>query len=369
MKKIIKVTYPLLCVIIPFIVYNLLAGKSIVIPIVIASTMCGALAHLYDNKYIGWGAAIVMLIPPIGMLLFPFCYSYILFGWICLVLPGWLLTTYLIRCLAAKLIKSGQSFNAIIITRKIFIFCLVIMAILFIIPGLYSIVDSQEWNKHHFSFEENIIGLLGSAGWTLLVGVELYKSTRRVYLFKNYYKPYYFLFLRRFLKDDQAKVKKCLDDLIHNKVGYDVMKIGAPNTLFSYSNMYDTVYLTSTDWQTHLRKHIQCAKLVFSVIDISEGVLWEMIENTEFINKYIYCMLDWENVDEVKKKLNEQASLDGVLNHKFQYFLSILQSQGTDDMVLFSFENSKVVYSQNMDAMIDYKLTSKWNEDLLEMKV
>ena len=243
------------------------------------------------------------------------------------------------------------------------------MAILFIIPGLYSIVDSQEWNKHHFSFEENIIGLFGSAGWTLLVGVELYKSTRRVYLFKNYYKPYYFLFLRRFLKDDQAKVKKCLDDLIHNKVGYDVMKIGAPNTLFSYSNMYDTVYLTSTDWQTHLRKHIQCAKLVFSVIDISEGVLWEMIENTEFINKYIYCMLDWENVDEVKKKLNEQASLDGVLNHKFQYFLSILQSQGTDDMVLFSFENSKVVYSPNMDAMIDYKLTSKWNEDLLEMKV
>lgn len=80
-------------------------------------------------------------------------------------------------------------------------------------------------------------------------------------------------------------------------------------------------------------------------------------------------MLDWENVDEVKKKLNEQASLDGVLNHKFQYFLSILQSQGTDDMVLFSFENSKVVYSQNMDAMIDYKLTSKWNEDLHEMKV
>ena len=55
MKKIIKVTYPLLCVIIPFIVYTLLAGKSIVIPIVIASTMCGALAHLYDNKYIGWG--------------------------------------------------------------------------------------------------------------------------------------------------------------------------------------------------------------------------------------------------------------------------------------------------------------------------
>lgn len=72
---------------------------------------------------------------------------------------------------------------------------------------------------------------------------------------------------------------------------------------------------------------------MFSVIDISEGVLWEMIENTEFINKYIYCMLDWENVDEVKKKLNEQASLDGVLNHKFQYFLSILQSQGTDDVV------------------------------------
>lgn len=80
-------------------------------------------------------------------------------------------------------------------------------------------------------------------------------------------------------------------------------------------------------------------------------------------------MLDWENVDEVKKKLNEQASLDGVLNHKFQYFLSILQNQGTHDMVLFSFEDCKVVYSRNMDAMIEYKLTSKWNKNLLEMKV
>lgn len=80
-------------------------------------------------------------------------------------------------------------------------------------------------------------------------------------------------------------------------------------------------------------------------------------------------MSDWENVDEVKKKLNEQASLDGILNHKFQYILGILQSQGTQGMVLFSFEDSKVVYSRNMDALIDYKLTSRWNNDLLEMKV
>lgn len=368
MKNILKVIYPLLCVIIPFVVYNLLAGKSIIIPIVIASFMCSAFMHLYDNKFIGWVSIIALLIPPIGMLLFPFYYSYILFGWSCLIFPGWLLLSWLIRLLAKTLIKNGKSFNGIIIARKIYILCLVIMAILFIFPGLYSIIDSQEW-KHQFSFEENIIGLLGSAGWTLLIGREIYMGSRRLFLFKNYYKPYYFLFLRRFVKDDQPRVKKCLDDLAQNKAGYDVMRIGAPNTLFSSSNLYDTVYLTSTDWQACLRRYIRCAKLVFCVIDMSEGVLWEMIENTEYLDKYIYCILDWGIVDEVKKKLNEQSSLDGVLNHKFQYFLSMLQGQGTNDIVLFSFENGKVVYSQNMDAMIEYKLTSQWNKDLLSMKV
>ncbi len=369
MKQFLKVTYPLFYVIIPFIVYYLMDSKSIVIPLLFASSMGLAFMYLYDNKIIDWLSMIVSLTFPVGMLLFPFYYSYILFGWSCLILPGWLLLTYLIRCIAKILIKSGQSFNGIIIARKILVLCLVIMVILFIIPGLYCIIDTQEWSKHHFSFDENMIGLLGSAGWTLLVGVEIFKSTRRVYLFRNYYKPYYFLFLRRFIKDDQPQVQKCLDGLIHNKAGYDVMKIGAPHTLFSHSDMYDTVYLTSTEWQTHLRNHIRCAKLVLSVIDTSEGVIWEMIENTEYLNKYIYCILDWENVGEVRKKLNERSSLDSVLNHKFQYFLGFLQVQGIEDMVLFTFENSKVVYTTNMDAIIDYKLTSKWCKELQEMKL
>lgn len=369
MKKFLKVTYPLLCAVIPFVVYGLLDGKSLVIPIVIASTMFGASMYLYDNKILAWFSTIVLLIPPVGMLFFPFYYSYILSGWWCLILPGWLLMTYMIRCMTKMLIKGGKSFNGIILTRKLLIVSLVIMAVLFILPGLYSIIDSQDWSGHHYTVDENIVGLLGSAGWVLLVGIEIYKSMRRVYLFSNYYKPYYFLFLRRFIKDDQPQVKKCLDALIHNRAGYDVMKIGDPQTLFSHSNLYDTVYLTSTDWQTHLRKHIGCAKLVFSVIDTSEGVIWEMIENTDYLDKYIYCMSDWEHVDDVKKKLNEHPTLDGVLNHKFQYFLGSLQGQGIKDMVLFTFDNGKVVYTGNLDAMIDYKLTTKWSEDLREMEV
>lgn len=364
MKKYLKIIYPFLCVIVPFAVYLLCDGQSVLIPCIIASPMFGAFMLLYENKVISTTGLVASLLSPLAMMIFPLYYTYLLSGWWCLLLPCGLVLTYLFRLLTKRLIHGGNSFKGIILTRKMMIVCMTLTAIAFIVPGLYSIMDSQEWSRHRYSFDENMAGLFGSAAWILLAGVQIYKSTRRVYVFSNYYKPYYILFLRRFIKDDQSQVIACLDALTHNGSGYDVMKIGDPNTLFSHSDLYDTVYLTSVDWQAHLREHIKCAKLVFSVVDTSEGVIWEMTSNTEFLNKYIYCLPDWENVDEIKKKLNEHASQDGVLNHRLQYFLSSLQAQGTKEMVLFAFEDDKVVYTNNLKAAVDYKLTSRWHTDL-----
>mgnify|MGYP007026978100 FL=1 len=339
-------------------------GNSIVIPLIFTSVMTFPLPFLYNSKTLQTISELIHCIFAGGLLLFPIYYSYVIFGWYFLILPGWLLVTFIFWCIAKKLILSGKSLNKIIITRKIIFICLLVMIIIFVFPGLLSTLDIKRRNI----CDERITGIISSFFWVMIIGIQIYENMRRVYLFKNYYKPYYFLFLRRFIKDEQPQVKNCLNALSQNKAGYDIMKIGNPFTLFSHSDMYDTIYLTSPNWKYLLKSYIRCAKLVFTVIDTSEGVIWEMIENTEYLNKYIYCMLDLKIVDEVKKKLNEHSSIDSVLNHKFQLFLGTIQKRGKKGIVFFSFENHKVVFSEDIDAIIDYKLTSKWNNNLQEMK-
>ena len=59
----------------------------------------------------------------------------------------------------------------------------------------------------------------------------------------------------------------------------------------------------------------------------------------------------------------------GIIYHipfKFQLFLGTIQKRGKKGIVFFSFENHKVVFSEDIDAIIDYKLTSKWNNNLAQ---
>lgn len=368
-KKLIKLIYPLLCITIPFLVYLLVNQKTIVIPLIFMLTMFIGCANLYDNKVVALVTIIALLLFGIGIMSFPFYYTYLLFGWWFLLLPVALLFTYCLILLTKRMILSGHLFKCIILMRKITLFCVVSTVIIIIIPGLYCIIDVQEYSNNRFSFDKNLIGLFGSIGWMLMIGVQILKFAKRVYIFSNYYKPYYILFLRRFIKDDSQQVKDCLDNLSMNSSGYNIMKIGNPQTLFFYSDLYDTVYLNSSNWQKELKKYISCSKLVFLIIDVSDGVIWEMVENSEYLEKYIYCILDGENIDGVKKKLSEHASLNEVLNMQIQRFLSNLQIQQVKQMTLFTFEHGQITYSNNMSSILKYKLKAEWDMNLHIMKL
>lgn len=366
MKKCLKIIFPALCVLLPYLFYMLLGELSIILPLFLACSLCGiASDSLYKNDNICLILLILSILPLAALMLAPFYYSHLLFGWWWLVLPASLLLIYVLKLIIRIFIRLGRFFKGVIALRKIMALLMVMTAALFMVPGIFSLIG-QEFGH---SLDERIIGTFGSLGWLSVFVIPIYQEKKRVYLFSNYCKPYYILFLRRFIKDGNPQVQECLDALLHNTSGLSIMQIGNPQTLLFSSSSYDTVYLPSTNWKPYLKKYINCARLVFSIIDTSEGVIWEMVENVEHLKKYIYCILDWEQIDEIKRRLNEHTSLNGELNIKFQRFLSYMQAQEAKEMTMVAFESNKIIYTSNMMAMLEYKLTSKRGNDLQVLSI
>ena len=122
--------------------------------------------------------------------------------------------------------------------------------------------------------------------------------------FLFYDRSRYLLYLRSFSFDDKEDViAKYLDQL-----DLPVMKIGNPKTFFP-KGIGETYYLPSVNWKEQLDYYISRAQCVFVAVDNTEGVLWEMFEHLEYLNKFIYYVED-------RCKLEEMLKTN--TNHKIQ---------------------------------------------------
>ena len=330
-NKIIKSIYPIICVLIPLILFFGLEGHSYALPCFVFGAMVGFSNFVYENEFSNWIGIIVPLVNAIIFLIIgPIYYSYCLFGKWVLLLPFLLLYMALFLYITICVIKSGKSFKTTIVFRKLLAIHVVVICVLFIIPGLYSIIDTQNI-KSLFSFDINFIGLVSSAFWLLVIALEIYISTRKLYIFTNYYKPFYILYLRRFATDDSTIDMKCIEDLTKNEFGLELMKIGNPASIFQCSMDYSCVFLGTTNWKKQLRQYIKCAKIVFVQVDVSDGVIWEMFENTDYKSKYIYNVPQTKNIPLIISSLSDK--IDPVHRpfflriRNFLYFLLLLSDK------------------------------------------
>ena len=132
-----------------------------------------------------------------------------------------------------------------------------------------------------------------------------------------YDKKHYLLYLRSFQFDkNEHTISEPLE-----VVGIPVLKIGNPKTFFP-KGVGDVFYLPSADWKKQLNYYIDRAEYVFSVVDITEGVLWEMFEHLEQYNKFVYHITDKEHLRVILSNAPKQEYKDSFLMKCYETILN-----------------------------------------------
>ena len=99
----------------------------------------------------------------------------------------------------------------------------------------------------------------------------------------------YLLFLRCFTFDDDM----LYDDILYRislSIGnyYKILQVGNPQNVIKGNDSCITLYLPSIEWQKEVSHYVDSSSIIFLVINNTNGVLWEMLNHHQHINKFIF---------------------------------------------------------------------------------
>ena len=137
-------------------------------------------------------------------------------------------------------------------------------------------------------------------------GLVLYYCRRELNCFL-YAEDSYHLYLRSFQFDDK---EDSLLKLLPSS-GKQIMKIGNPlsklfPSILSNRTMYhDVLFLPSSNWKKHLDYYIYKAFSVISVVDDTQGVVWEMFHHSEYYHKIVFYVDSSEKLCKLERMVAE----------------------------------------------------------------
>lgn len=168
--------------------------------------------------------------------------------------------------------------------------CLIVITVGLLINSVVVISDSD--SIHVFGKWFVSSDLVVSSGIILWFFSAVF-SFRKIYSdfhFIVFDKENYVLFLRSFSFDEKERKEHVLDFVL-KKFGLPILKIGNPKSFFP-KGIGESFYLPTTDWKKQLDYYIKKAKYVFSVVDVTEGVFWEMFRHLDMMEKFVYYISD-----------------------------------------------------------------------------
>lgn len=159
------------------------------------------------------------------------------------------------------------------------------------------------------------------------------------------------LYLRSFNSDKDKHQKQIEDALVKvcTQLNLTICKIANPIRFYSNTREF---CLPVSNWKNELNFYIDRAKYIFCIIDITEGVLWEMFEHQKFINKYIYCIKDKNTLqkilaDEIFRKYD---------NTKLMISLKAISNSKYHGTLFLRFDSTKCFNSLSLKAILtNYK--------------
>lgn len=170
--------------------------------------------------------------------------------------------------------------------------------------------------------------------------IELFPLFKETHYF-IFWKKDYLLYLRSFVYDEN---EDSFLDYIESKIedhmpDMTILSIGNPETLIP-TGLGERFYLPTTNWKKELDYYISRAKLVLCVIDYSDGVLWEMFEHLNEMEKYFYYISDKDKINTICEKIKASRYSDSVLAECFNN----LQKVSIKGPVAFIVRDGKCFY-------------------------
>lgn len=201
-------------------------------------------------------------------------------------------------------------------------------------------------------------------------GLVLYYCRRELNCFL-YAEDSYYLYLRSFQYDkkDDSILKTLPSD------GKQMMKIGNPSSrlfpnLRSNSTMYhDVMYLPSSNWKKHLDYYIYKAFSVISVVDDTQGVVWEMFHHSEYYHKIVFYVDSSEKLCKLERMVAESEEFKS--SPLLFYCISHLNKLGLCTPFVFWIKGKRCYYDNaNMVSLLlstklDYESKYYFNIDVL----
>ena len=197
---------------------------------------------------------------------------------------------------------------------------------------------------------KNIVIQFYSRAYDILFFIFMYK------VFTEEKSNKYILFLRPFGYDKNLDDYECLQKIRSAVSGCTILRVGNPNKLFSFRIGVVTYFLPTVDWQSELKELIEHAKEVVIVLGSTEGVLWEVFNNIEHADKYIYYI---DNTDDLEYILNAKYCYD-FKDTFIVKFLSSLSSMNIEDIspekhCAFTVSDGSVYFSNDISKIIRLK--------------
>lgn len=195
----------------------------------------------------------------------------------------------------------------------------------------------------------------------IILGSQIFDENSK----KSLKKGKYLLFLRSFEYDkrwESSRLANLLRFSIPNLLS--IKRIGDPQTFFSMRLGIDTFYLSNLNWKKEVAELISDAVIVFCVVDVTEGLFWEMFYHTNQINKYIYYLEDRRKCIELTHVLEKNEALkDNILTDAFKMMLNV-PAEYDNDLLLFFLDDNFYI-TQSFQFLLSYKSYDSYKDELL----
>lgn len=212
-----------------------------------------------------------------------------------------------------ELKRSNIRYNRLAIIRTAFCMDIYAIGCLLLLTG---IIEGYFDVSSFMSEEDSSSYPLGYIPWkpviNLLPGALLLYYCRKNLNFLLYGENNYYLYLRSFQYDEKEDY---LMSLLPGG-GKQIMKIGNPSSLqlkkilSNRSKSYDVLYLPSSNWQKHLDYYINKAYSIISVVDDTQGVIWEMFQHPEYYDKIVFYVDSNEKLNKLETIIAETTDSD-----------------------------------------------------------
>lgn len=181
-----------------------------------------------------------------------------------------------------------------------------------------------------------------------------------LYLLKN--NQYYFVYPQKiyilYLRSFATSLTNDVVNACKSTFKCDILEVADPTTgLFGSQSNVDSLYLPNEDWKPQVRYYIKRAAFVLCEVGTSEGVKWEMFNNEEFIEKYIF----WIKPD-IKYVDSESDSI-------VKECLTFLADKSDNKDLFFCIKKNVCMYSTSIEHISQVVMTGNTEDDIQEIKL